>query len=122
MSKFYITTAIDYPSASPHIGHVYEKVCGDVIARWHRKIGDDVFFSTGTDEHGQKIQKYALKSGEKVEEFVERMSKKFIYLWAKLNISYDYFIRTTQIRHEEIVQAIFKKVYEKGDIYEGEYE
>jgi len=122
MSKFYITTAIDYPSASPHIGHVYEKVCADVIARWHRKIGDDVFFSTGTDEHGQKIQRYALKSGEKVEEFVERMSKKFIDLWAKLNISYDYFIRTTQIRHEEIVQAIFKKVYEKGDIYEGEYE
>jgi methionyl-tRNA synthetase len=122
MSKFYITTAIDYPSAPPHIGHVYEKVCADVIARWHREIGDDVFFSTGTDEHGQKIQKYALKSGEKPEEFVEKMSKKFIDLWAKLDISYDYFIRTTQIRHKEIVQTIFKKIYEKGDIYEGKYE
>lgn len=121
-NKFYITTAIDYPSAPPHIGHVYEKVCADVIARWHRKMGDDVFFSTGTDEHGQKIQKCALKSGEKPEEFVEKMSRKFIDLWAKLNISYDYFIRTTQSKHEEVAQAMFKKIYEKGDIYKGEYE
>ena len=122
MSKFYITTAIDYPSAPPHIGHVYEKVCADIIARWHRRIGDDVFFSTGTDEHGQKIQKCALSSGKKPEEFVERMSKRFIDLWAKLNISYDSFIRTTQKRHEEIAQNIFKKIYEKGDIYKGLYE
>jgi methionyl-tRNA synthetase len=121
-NKFYITTAIDYPSAPPHIGHVYEKVCADVIARWHRNIGDDVFFSTGTDEHGQKIQRYALKSNKKPEEFVERMSKKFIDLWAKLNISYNDFIRTTQTRHKEIAQSIFKKIYEKGDIYKGEYE
>ena len=120
--KFYITTAIDYPSAPPHIGHVYEKVCADVIARWHRNIGDDVFFSTGTDEHGQKIQRYALKSNEKPEDFVERMSKKFIDLWAKLNISYDDFIRTTQTRHEKIVRSIFKKIYEKGDIYKGVYQ
>lgn len=122
MSKFYITTAIDYPSAPPHIGHVYEKVCADIIARWHRRIGDDVFFSTGTDEHGQKIQKCALNSGKKPEEFVEGMSKRFIDLWAKLNISYDSFIRTTQKRHEEITQNIFKKIYEKGDIYKGLYE
>lgn len=120
--KFYITTAIDYPSAPPHIGHVYEKVCADVIARWHRNIGDDVFFSTGTDEHGQKILNYALKSNERPEDFVEKMSKKFIDLWNKLNISYDYFIRTTQSRHQKIVQAIFKKIYEKGDIYKGMYE
>ncbi|MBL7084501.1 MAG: methionine--tRNA ligase [Candidatus Omnitrophica bacterium] len=120
--KFYITTAIDYPSAPPHIGHVYEKVCADVIARWHRKKGCDVFFSTGTDEHGQKIQRCALKSNEKAEEFVERMSKKFIDLWEKLNISYDSFIRTTQMRHIEIVQTILKKIYEKGDIYKGLYE
>ena len=122
MSKFYITTAIDYPSAPAHIGHVYEKVCADIIARWHRRIGDDVFFSTGTDEHGQKIQKCALSSGKKPEEFVEEMSKRFIDLWAKLNISYDSFIRTTQKRHEEIAQNIFKKIYEKGDIYKGLYE
>ena len=122
MSKFYITTAIDYPSAPAHLGHVYEKVCADVIARWHRKIGYDVFFSTGTDEHGLKIQRYALKSNEKPQEFVERMSKKFIELWGKLNISYDSFIRTTQLRHMEIVQTIFKKIYEKGDIYKGWYE
>jgi methionyl-tRNA synthetase len=122
MSKFYITTAIDYPSAPPHIGHVYEKVCADIIARWHRRIGDDVFFSTGTDEHGQKIQKCALSSNEKPEEFVERMSKSFIDLWAKFNISYDSFIRTTQKRHAEVTQNIFKKIYEKGDIYKGLYE
>lgn len=122
MAKFYITTAIDYPSAPPHIGHVYEKVYADVIARWHREIGDDVFFSTGTDEHGQKIQRYALKSKENPTEFVERMSKKFTDLWGKLNISYDSFIRTTQTRHIEIVQTIFKKIYEKGDIYKGWYE
>ncbi|MBL7081222.1 MAG: methionine--tRNA ligase, partial [Candidatus Omnitrophica bacterium] len=121
-NKFYITTAIDYPSAPAHIGHVYEKVCADVIARWHRKMGRDVFFSTGTDEHGQKIQRCALRSNEKPEEFVERMSKKFIDLWERLNISYDNFIRTTQGRHIETVQAIFKKIYEKGDIYKGEYE
>ena len=120
--KFYITTAIDYPSAPPHIGHAYEKVCADVIARWHRKIGDDVFFSTGTDEHGQKIQRCALKSNEQPDKFVEKMSKKFIDLWGKLNISYDSFIRTTQRGHIEIVRSIFKKIYEKGDIYKGEYE
>lgn len=120
--KFYITTAIDYPSAPAHIGHVYEKVCADVIARWHRKLGDDVFFSTGTDEHGQKIQRCALKSNEKPAEFTDRMSKEFIGLWEKLNISYDRFIRTTQRHHIEIVRNIFKKIYEKGDIYKGEYE
>ncbi len=120
--KFYITTAIDYPSAPAHIGHVYEKVCADVIARWHRNIGDDVFFSTGTDEHGQKIQRCAKKANEKPEEFVEGMSKEFITLWEKLNISYDSFIRTTQTRHIEIAQDIFKKIYEKGDIYKGLYE
>ncbi len=122
MSKFYITTAIDYPSALPHIGHIYEKVCADVIARWHRKLGDDVFFSTGTDEHGQKIQRCALKSNENPAEFTERMSKKFIELWGKLDISYDSFIKTTSKPHTEIVQTIFKKIYEKGDIYKGLYE
>jgi len=120
--KFYITTAIDYPSAAPHIGHVYEKVCADVIARWHRSIGNDVFFSTGTDEHGQKIQRSAKKAKERPEEFVKKMSKKFIDLWEKLSISYDSFIRTSEMQHTEAVQAIFKKIYEKGDIYKGLYE
>lgn len=122
MKKFYITTAIDYPSAPPHIGHAYEKICADAIARWHRQKGDDVFFSTGTDEHGQKIQRRALEANEKPQTYAERMSKKFIGLCEKLNISNDIFLRTTQSRHMEIVQEIFKKIYEKGDIYKGFYE
>ncbi|MBU3958539.1 MAG: class I tRNA ligase family protein, partial [Candidatus Omnitrophica bacterium] len=122
MSKFYITTAIDYPSAPPHIGHVYEKVCADVIARWHRNAGDDVFFSTGTDEHGLKIQRYASKLKQEPQEFVDKMSGEFIGLWEKLNISYDSFIRTTQDGHMEIVRDIFKKIYDKGDIYKDWYE
>ncbi len=122
MSKFYITTAIDYPSAPPHIGHVYEKVCADVIARWHRKTGEEVFFSTGTDEHGQKIQRCATKANLSPQGFVDEMSSKFTGLWGKLNISYDSFIRTTQPQHMRVAQDIFQKIYEKGDIYKGEYE
>ncbi|NQS99534.1 MAG: methionine--tRNA ligase [Candidatus Omnitrophica bacterium] len=122
MNKFYITTAIDYPSAPPHIGHVYEKVCADVIARWHRKIGDDVFFSTGTDEHGQKIERCAGDANQKPEDFVSGMTKKFIDLWGRLDISYDSFIRTTQPKHIEVTQAIFKRIYKKGDIYQGVYQ
>lgn len=120
--KFYITTAIDYPSASPHIGHIYEKVCADVLARWRRQEGWDVFFSAGTDEHGQKIQKYALKFQEEPRDFVERMSSQFIALWKKLDISYDGFIRTTQREHKEAVEAVFEKIYKKGDIYKDRYE
>ncbi len=120
--KFYVTTAIDYPSGPPHMGHAYEKVCADVIARWHRLKNEDVFFLTGTDEHGQKIAKYAQRSGKQPEAFVNEMTKQFIELSKRLNISNDGFIRTTQARHIRVVQTIFKKIYEKGEIYKGVYQ
>ena len=122
MSKFYITTAIDYPSASPHMGHAYEKVCADALARWHRLKGEDVFFLTGTDEHGQKIERCAQRAGQKPQEFVDEMSKKFRELCQKLDISNDDFIRTTEERHIKACREIFKRVYDKGDIYKGRYE
>ncbi|MEA3328694.1 MAG: methionine--tRNA ligase [Candidatus Omnitrophota bacterium] len=120
--KFYLTTAIDYPSAAPHIGHVYEKVCADVIARWHRLKDKDVFFLTGTDEHGQKIVKYAVKAGQSPQEFVDKTTKMFIDICEKLNISNNDFIRTTEPRHIKVVQDIFKKIYDKGEIYKGVYQ
>ena len=120
--KFYITTAIDYPSGFPHMGHAYEKICADVIARWHRLKNEDVFFLTGTDEHGQKIARCAQRSGKDPKTFVNEMTKQFIELSKRLNISNDGFIRTTQDRHIKVVQAIFKKIYENGDIYKGEYQ
>ncbi len=120
--KFYITTAIDYPSGLPHMGHAYEKICADVIARWHRLKNEDVFFLTGTDEHGQKIARYAQRSGKHPEVFVNEMTKQFIELSKRLNISNDDFIRTTQARHIRVVRDIFKKIYENGDIYKGVYQ
>ncbi len=122
MKKFYVTTAIDYPSGEPHMGHAYEKIIADSIARWRRMRGEDVFFLTGTDEHGQKIEKYAALAGLSPDEFVERMSAKFVKLSEKLNISNDDFIRTTQKRHEEVCTLLFKRALEKGDIYPGRYE
>ncbi|MCD5398051.1 methionine--tRNA ligase [candidate division NPL-UPA2 bacterium] len=122
MSKFYITTAIDYPSGEPHLGHAYEKICADVIARWHRLRGDEVFFLTGTDEHGQKIERYARKAGKEPQEFMDEMSKKFRELCKKLSISNDDFIRTTEERHINTCREIFQRVYDKGEIYKGKYE
>ncbi|NOX96928.1 MAG: methionine--tRNA ligase [Nitrospirae bacterium] len=122
MSKFYITTAIDYPSGKPHLGHAYEKVAADVVARWHRLRGEDVFFLTGTDEHGQKIERYARKAGKSPREFVDEMAGNFQELCRKLNISNDDFIRTTEERHIEVCREIFQKVYDKGEIYKGKYE
>lgn len=119
---FYITTAIDYPSSAPHLGHAYEKICADCIARWKRLQGYDVFFLTGTDEHGLKIQRAAEKVGKTPKEFVDEMSKKFRELCKALNISNDRFIRTTEKGHEKVVQSILEKVNKKGDIYKGEYE
>lgn len=120
--KFYITTAIDYPSAKPHLGHAYEKICADVIARWQRLRGKDVFFLTGTDEHGLKIQRAAEKLGKTPQQFVDEMSEKFKKLCKVLNISNDRFIRTTEEQHERISKYLFEKVYKKGDIYKGHYE
>jgi len=118
---FYITTAIDYPSADPHMGHAYEKICADVIARWNEKKGKDVFSLTGTDEHGQKIENYASKAGKTPKEFVEKQTGKFKILCKKLNIRNDDFIRTTEPRHTKAVQDIFKKLEAAGDVYKGKY-
>lgn len=120
---FYITTAIDYANGAPHIGHVYEKILTDAIARFHRLAGYDTYFLTGTDEHGEKISKAADKAGQTPQHFVDELSiKAFKGLWDKLGISYDDFIRTTQERHKRYVQEILQKVYDAGDIYFAEYE
>jgi methionyl-tRNA synthetase len=120
--KFYVTTPIYYPNDVPHIGHAYTTIAADVLARWHRIKGEDVFFLTGTDEHGKKIQRAAEEHGKKPKEFVDFLIPKFKDAWKKLNISYDRFIRTTDKDHEGVVKKILQKVYDKGDIYKGEYE
>ncbi len=119
--KFYITTPIYYPSANFHIGHCYTTIIADAIARFKRLQGFDVFFQTGTDEHGEKIEKKAKESGVTPKEYVDKIIENAKDLWASLGISYDYFIRTTDEKHEKAVQKIFKKLYEQGDIYKGEY-
>ena len=120
-NKFYVTTAIDYVNAEPHIGHAYQKIVADALARWHKLKGDEVFFLTGTDEHGQKILKTAQEAGESPKEFVDKMSKKFEQAWKTLNIEPDRFIRTTDKDHEEKVQEFIRLMNKKGDIYKGSY-
>lgn len=120
--KFYITTAIAYTSGKPHIGNTYEAILADAIARFKRQEGYDVFFQTGTDEHGQKIEEKAAAAGKTPKEFVDGVSDEIKRLWQLVDVSYDKFIRTTDKDHEEQVQKIFKKLYEKGDIYKGSYE
>lgn len=122
INKFYITTAIDYPSGKPHIGHAYEKILADTIARWQRAKGREVFFCTGTDEHGQKIEKYAKEQQKPPGEFVDEMTGQFLKLCQALNISNDDFIRTTQDRHIKVALEILKKAISKGDIYKDKYE
>ena len=119
---FFITTAIDYPSARPHLGHAYEKIIADVIARWKKIKGFDVFLTTGLDCHGLKIQKAAEQAGLTPEEFVDNMSKIFKELCEKLGVNYDDFILTTEKRHEDLVRKLLMKLYENGDVYEGKYE
>lgn len=119
---FYITTPIYYPSANLHIGHTYCTVMADVMARFKRATGHDVRFLTGTDEHGQKIQTIANEKGVSPQEYVDDVVKGIKELWETMEISYDDFIRTTEDRHKERVQKIFMQLYEKGDIYKGEYE
>lgn len=123
MSKqsFYITTPIYYPSAKLHIGHAYCTTIADSIARYKRLSDFDVFFLTGSDEHGQKIEQKAQEQGVTPIEYVDKIVAGFQNLWQKLNISNDDFIRTTQKRHEKVVQEVFKRIYEKGDIYKGAY-
>ena len=122
MSKFYITTAIAYTSRKPHIGNTYEIVLTDAIARWRRFCGDDVFFLTGTDEHGEKIQQIAEKEGITPKMHVDKIAGEIREIADMLNISYDKFIRTTDDYHVEAVKKIFKKLYDQGDIYKSEYE
>ncbi len=119
---FYVTTAIDYVNASPHIGHAFEKVLVDAISRWKKLKGKEVRFLTGTDENAQKNVQAAKDAGVDVKDFVDKNSKLFIKLCEVLNINYDEFIRTTQQKHNRKSQEIFKKVYDKGDIYKGKYE
>ncbi len=120
--KYYITTAIAYTSGKPHIGNTYEVVLADSIARFKRQQGYDVFFQTGTDEHGQKIELKAEEAGITPKEFVDNVSTEIKRIWDLMNTSYDKFIRTTDADHEAQVQKIFKKLYDQGDIYKGYYE
>ncbi len=120
--KFYITTAIAYTSRKPHIGNTYEIVLTDALARFKRMIGNDVFFLTGTDEHGQKIQQLADEAGINPKEYVDKVAGEVKQIWDLMNTSYDKFIRTTDDYHVASVQKIFQRLYDRGDIYKGEYE
>lgn len=120
--KFYISTAIAYTSSKPHIGNTYEIVLADAIARYKRLTGYDVYFQTGTDEHGQKIEQKAKEQGIKPQEYVDGIALEVKQIWDVMNTSYDKFVRTTNPHHEKIVQKIFKKLYDQGDIYLGKYE
>ena len=122
MEKYYISTAIAYTSGKPHIGNTYEIVLADSIARYKRLKGFDVYFQTGTDEHGEKIQLKAEEKGVTPKEFVDSVASEIKNIWDIMNTSYDRFVRTTDEHHEKIVQKIFKKMYDKGDIYLGKYE
>ena len=121
MGKYYISTAIAYTSGKPHIGNTYEIVLADAIARFKRLKGYDVYFQTGTDEHGEKIEQKAREAGVTPQEFVDEKAAEIKRIWDIMNTSYDKFVRTTDKNHERIVQDIFNKMYEKGDIYKGEY-
>lgn len=120
--KFYITTPIYYTNAKPHIGHAYTTVAADILARWNNLNGSKVFFLTGTDEHGLKIQKVAEKAGKNPQQFVDEISGEFKALWKKLNINYDNFIRTTDAAHKKAVQKVLQILKDKGAIYPGTYE
>ena len=122
MKPFYITTPIYYVNDKPHIGHAYTTILADVLSRYHRNNGRDVFFLTGLDEHGQKVQQAAEEKGVDPKIHCDEMAPRFIELWDELHIQYNDFIRTTEKRHIRVVQNILKKVYDKGDIYEDKYE
>ncbi|MGQ9692159.1 MAG: methionine--tRNA ligase [Thermaceae bacterium] len=119
---FYVTTPIYYVNAEPHLGHAYTTVVADFLARWHRLDGYRTFFLTGTDEHGETVYRAALAAGEEPKAFVDRISERFKTAWKLLNISYGRFIRTTEERHKRVVQEVLQTVYDRGDIYYGEYE
>ena len=118
---FYITTPIYYVNDVPHIGHAYTTIAADILARYRRLIGLEVFFLTGLDEHGQKVQQAALKAGIEPQLYCDQLAPQFQNLWKRLNISYDDFVRTTQPRHAKVVQKILQALYEKQEIYQGDY-
>ena len=120
--KFYITTPIYYVNDVPHIGHTCTTLVADIIARYRKLLGESVFFLTGTDEHGAKIAQAAKEAGLMPKKFCDQVSKNFQEIWPKLDIEYDYFIRTTNPKHEKIVQEFISKIYQKGDIYKGKYQ
>ena len=122
MSRFYITTPIYYINAEPHLGHAYTTMVADAVARAHRLMGDDVFFLTGTDEHGQKVERAAKKAGLATPAFADRVAQKFRDLLPALNISNDDFIRTTEPRHYAAAQALWRRVRDRGHIYKSKYE
>lgn len=121
-NTFYVSTPIYYPNDIPHIGHAYTTIAADVVSRWNKIKGNDVFFLTGTDEHGKKIEDAAKKAGKKPKDFVDSLIPKFKDAWKKLDIEYDKFIRTTDKTHEKVVKEILDKVHKNGDIYLGSYE
>src|SRR5437016_5856383 len=122
MSKrFYITTAIDYVNGQPHLGHAYEKVIADVIARSRRSFGQETFFLTGLDEHGQKVQQAALAEGKTPQAYCDKMAGIFKHLAEKLNLSIDDFVRTTETRHKQVVQSILSKLNAEGQFYRETY-
>jgi methionyl-tRNA synthetase len=119
---FYVTTPIYYPTAKPHLGTAYTTIAADVLARWHKLLGEEVFFLTGTDEHGEKLSESAKTAGMSPKEYVDKLVKDFQEAWSVLNIEFDGFIRTTDKSHEDIVKKLVKKIYENGDLYEKDYE
>ena len=121
MKKFYVTTPIYYPNDIPHIGHAYTTIAADIVSRWNKLFGNKVFFLTGTDEHGKKIEATAKEKGKTPKEFVDELIPHFKEAWKKLNLQYDHFVRTTDPEHEKIVKEILQKVFENRDIYLGEY-
>src|SRR3979411_303778 len=119
---FFITTAIDYTNSAPHIGHAYEKVLADVVARYHRLKGEEVFFLTGVDQHGQKVQQSAEKAGVAPQQFVDEITAKFIALWEKLEVKYDGWAATTEPLPKKCVQEILQRLYDEGQIYKDKQE
>jgi methionyl-tRNA synthetase len=119
---FYITTPIYYPSDHLHIGHAYTTVAADAIARFKRLTGYEVWFLTGSDEHGQKIERVALAKGQKPQTYVDNIVQSFQHLWARLAISNNDFIRTSEERHKKVARALFQKLYEQGDIFKAKYQ
>lgn len=122
MKKFFITTPIYYINDVPHIGHTCTTVAADILARLHRQLGEEVFFLTGTDEHGQKVAECAEKEGVDPKTYCDKIAPRFSEAWKNLNVSYDFFIRTTDPQHEKIVGELLQKIYDKGDVYKAKYE